>query len=257
MDQNHSSKQYIYVYELIYSFKQNAPEQSVFVLHACAHNPTGIDPTSSQWESVASAIKECGHFAFFDCAYQGFASGDLDRDAFAVRKFVELGLDLFVAQSYSKNFGLYCERTGCLTVVSKSPEIAKNVRSQLSKLNRSSISNPPAFGARIVGKILNDAQLYKEWMSDLHIMVDRILTMRRSLYEHLVDLKTPGSWDHVINQIGMFSYTGLSIKQSLLMREKFHIYMTDNGRISIAGLTTKNIEYFATSMDWIVRNCKE
>lgn len=236
---------------------QDAPAQSVFVLHACAHNPTGIDPTTDQWERIAHAIKECGHFAFFDCAYQGFASGDLDRDAFAVRKFVDFGMDVFVAQSYSKNFGLYCERTGCLTVVSNSNEIARNVRSQLSKLNRSSISNPPAYGARIVGKVLNDAQLYAEWMSDLQVMVDRIMAMRKSLHERLIELKTPGNWDHVINQIGMFSYTGLSTKQALLMREKFHIYMTDNGRISIAGLTIKNIEYFSNSMDWIVRNCQE
>lgn len=229
----------------------------MFVLHACAHNPTGIDPTTDQWERIAHAILGCGHFVFFDCAYQGFASGDLDRDAYAVRKFVELGLDVFVAQSYAKNFGLYCERTGCLTVVSQSTEVSRNVRSQLAKLNRSSISNPPAFGARIVSKILNDPQLYAEWISDLHVMVHRIMSMRKSLHSLLVELNTPGNWDHVINQIGMFSYTGLSTKQSLLMREKFHIYMTDNGRISIAGLTTKNIEYFANSMDWIVRNCHE
>ena len=181
----------------------------------------------------------------------------MDRDAFAVRKFVEMGMDAFIAQSYSKNFGLYCERTGCLTVVSQSIEIARNVRSQLSKLNRSSISNPPAFGARIVGKILNDPQLYSEWVSDLNVMVNRIMAMRKRLHEILVALGTPGNWDHVITQIGMFSYTGLSIRQSLLMREKYHIYMTDNGRISIAGLTTKNIDYFAQSMDWVVRNCKE
>ena len=194
---------------------------------------------------------------FFDCAYQGFASGDLDRDAFAVRTFVEMGMEIFVAQSYSKNFGLYCERTGCLTVVTKSPESARNVRSQLAKLNRSSISNPPAFGARIVSKILNNPQLYAEWISDLNVMVDRIMAMRRRLYDLLVQLETPGNWEHVINQIGMFSYTGMNVKQSLLMREKFHIYLTDNGRISIAGLTTKNIDYFARSMDWVIRNYQD
>lgn len=226
-------------------------------MHACAHNPTGIDPTQEQWERIANAIKDCGHFAFFDCAYQGFASGDLDRDAFAVRKFVEMGMDVFVSQSYSKNFGLYCERTGCLTVVSQSTEIARNIRSQLSKLNRSSISTPPAFGARIVGKILNDPQLYSEWVADLNVMVNRIMTMRKRLHELLIELGTPGNWDHVITQIGMFSYTGMNTKQSLLMREKFHIYLTDNGRISIAGLTTKNIDYFAQSMDWVIRNCKD
>ena len=168
-----------------------------------------------------------------------------------------MGMDVFVAQSYAKNFGLYSERTGCLTVVSQSSGIARNVRSQLSKLNRSSISNPPSFGARIVSKILNDPQLFAEWLADLHVMVDRIKSMRKRLHELLVEFGTPGNWDHVITQIGMFSYTGLSVKQSLLMREKFHIYLTDNGRISIAGLTSKNIEYFAQSMDWVVRNCHE
>lgn len=202
-------------------------------------------------------MQEKGHFAFFDCAYQGFASGDVDKDAFAVRKFVEMGMDVFVAQSYSKNFGLYNERTGALTAVSQSPEIAKNVRSQLAKLTRSLISNPPAFGARIVSRILNDEQLYQEWLADLKIMVDRIHTMRKQLYDLLCQMGTPGSWKHVITQIGMFSYTGLSAKQSLLMREKFHIYMTDNGRISIAGLNSRNLKYFAESMDWVVRNCHE
>lgn len=165
-----------------------------------------------------------------------------------------MGLDLFIAQSYSKNFGLYSERTGALVVVTKTPEIAKNVRSQLAKLIRSMISNPPAFGARIVSTILNDPVLFSEWLADLHIMVSRIKSMRQQLYDHLLRMKTPGNWDHVIKQIGMFSYTGLSQSQALLMRDKFHIYMTDNGRISIAGLNSKNIEYFATSMDWTVRN---
>ena len=165
-------------------------------------------------------------------------------------------MDLFIAQSYSKNFGLYCERVGCLTVVTSSGEIARNVRSQLCKLNRSLISNPPAYGARIVSKILNDPQLFSEWHSDLQVMVSRIHLMRKRLFELLVKLETPGNWNHVITQIGMFSYTGLSSKQSLLMREKFHIYMTDNGRISIAGLNTHNVVYFAESLDWTVRNCE-
>lgn len=226
-------------------------------MHACAHNPTGIDPTADQWNRIADAMQERGHFAFFDCAYQGFASGDIDKDAFAVRRFVQLGMDVFVAQSYSKNFGLYNERTGALTVVTQNAEAAKNVRSQLAKLTRSMISNPPAFGARIVSKILNNEQLYKEWLEDLKTMVDRIHAMRKQLYDLLQELKTPGSWEHVITQIGMFSYTGLSPKQSLLMREKFHIYMTDNGRISIAGLNSRNIAYFAKCLDWVVRNCHE
>ena len=227
------------------------------MLHACAHNPTGIDPTPEQWEQVADAVQAKGHFAFFDCAYQGFASGDLDRDAHAVRLFAQRGMALFVAQSYSKNFGLYNERVGALVAVSASNEQARSIRSQLCKLNRGMISNPPAFGARVVARVLNDAQLFQEWKLNLQVMVDRIRAMRQQLHALLLELGTPGQWDHVITQIGMFSYTGLTQRQSLLMRDKFHIYMTDNGRISIAGLTTANIRYFATSMDWTVRNCTE
>jgi aspartate aminotransferase len=231
-----------------------APEGSVFVLHACAHNPTGCDPSREQWHELAALLKAKGHIVVFDCAYQGFASGSLDDDAYAVRHFVESGLQLFVAQSYSKNFGLYNERCGALVAVCGNPEEARAVRSQLCKLQRALISNPPAFGARIVSRILNDPALYAEWMANLATMVTRIKAMRRALYDELVRLGTPGKWEHVISQIGMFSYTGLSKAQSTVMKERFHIYLTDNGRISIAGLTSKNIKYFAESMDWVVRN---
>ncbi|KAF7966080.1 hypothetical protein HWV62_40188 [Athelia sp. TMB] len=236
---------------LIDSLK-NAPERSVFLLHACAHNPTGVDPTPAQWEAIADAVIEKKHYAFFDCAYQGFASGDLDRDAQAVRYFIERGVPLLVCQSFAKNAGLYGERVGALHVVLPNKETADSVRSQLSVLQRSEISNPPTYGARVVSLILNTPELFEEWKADIRTMAGRIIDMRKELHRLLTDeLKTPGNWDHIINQIGIF--TGINPGQSKALVEKAHIYLTGNGRISMAGLNTHNIGYFAQSLDRVVR----
>ncbi|KAH0583985.1 hypothetical protein H2248_009568 [Termitomyces sp. 'cryptogamus'] len=234
---------------------QNAPNRSVFLLHACAHNPTGVDPTEEQWKAIADVMLAKNHYAFFDCAYQGFASGDLDRDAWAVRHFVNKGVALLVCQSFAKNAGLYGERVGALHVVSTTKETADRVRSQLSVLQRSEISNPPTYGARVVSLILNDAGLFEEWKEDIKTMAGRIIEMRRELYRLLTEeLRTPGNWEHIVNQIGMFSFTGINEGQSRRLVEEEHIYLTGNGRISMAGLNTKNIAYFAEKLDKVVRN---
>lgn len=233
---------------------REAPTRSAFLLHACAHNPTGVDPTPEQWEAIADVMLEKKHYAFFDCAYQGFASGDLDKDALAVRRFVDKGVPLLVCQSFAKNAGLYGERVGALHVVSSDKETADRVRSQLSVLQRSEISNPPSHGARLVSLILNDEEMFAEWKRDVQTMSGRIIDMRKELYRLLTEvLKTPGNWDHIMNQIGMFSFTGLNPAQSKAMVERAHIYMTGNGRISMAGLNTHNIEYFAECLDKVVR----
>ncbi|KAJ1506664.1 Aspartate aminotransferase, cytoplasmic [Coelomomyces lativittatus] len=187
---------------------RSAAPQSIFLIHACAHNPTGVDPTQAQWKELFKALIECRHLVFFDCAYQGFATGDVDQDAWAVRTLAN-DTELLIAQSFAKNFGLYNERCGVLTVVTKTPA---PVSSQLSQIQRAMISNPPAHGARIVSKILNSPDLYKEWLDCLKIMSQRIKDMRQKLYQSLCDMKTPGSWEHIINQIGMFCFTGLSGK---------------------------------------------
>ncbi|KAJ1552142.1 Aspartate aminotransferase, cytoplasmic [Cladochytrium tenue] len=240
---------------------QDAPEGSIFVLHACAHNPTGVDPTRAQWAAIADAVAAKGHLPFFDCAYQGFASGSTADDAWAVRHFAaDRGLELLVAQSFSKNFGLYGERVGNLTVVvggaGTAPAAAagRAVRSQLKRLVRASYSNPPSFGARVVSLVLNDPALRAEWEANLRTMADRIRAMRGAALARLRDLGTPGSWDHVTSQIGMFSFTGLTVPQSRAMRERFHIYLTDNGRVSMAGLNETNVVWFADAVDWVVRN---
>ncbi|KAF8163203.1 aspartate amino-transferase [Crassisporium funariophilum] len=233
---------------------KNAPDRSVFLLHACAHNPTGVDPTPEQWKSIAEVIGTKKHYTFFDCAYQGFASGDLDKDAWAVRYFVEQGLPLLVCQSFAKNAGLYGERVGALHVVSRDQETANRVKSQLSVLQRSEISNPPSHGARLVSLILNDEGLFAEWKADIRTMAGRIIEMRTELHRLLTEeLKTPGNWDHIVNQIGMFSFTGINPEQSKALVEQAHVYLTTNGRISMAGLNSHNISYFARALDGVVR----
>ncbi|KAJ5787121.1 hypothetical protein N7457_002111 [Penicillium paradoxum] len=235
----------------------NRTPGSIIVLHACAHNPTGVDPTESQWKQIAHLMRTRTHFPFFDTAYQGFASGDLVRDSWAIRYFIEQGFELCVAQSFAKNFGLYGERTGAFHFVSAPGADATlssaHVASQLAILQRSEISNPPAYGARIASRILNDPVLFKEWEADLRTMSGRILEMRRGLRERLEKKRTPGSWDHITSQIGMFSFTGLSEEQVMRLRSQWHVYMTKNGRISMAGLNTNNIDYFAEAVDSVVR----
>lgn len=236
---------------------QNADEGSIIVLHACAHNPTGVDPTQEQWKKIAEVIRAKKHFPFFDTAYQGFASGDLARDGWAIRYFVEQGFELCIAQSYAKNFGLYGERAGCFHFVTApaldaSSTVAR-VASQLAILQRSEISNPPAYGARIASRILNDPALFAEWERDLRTMSGRIMDMRNALRNKLEELGTPGTWNHITDQIGMFSFTGLTEAQVLRVREDSHVYMTKNGRISMAGLNKNNIDYFAKAVDKAVR----
>ena len=235
----------------------SAPEGSIILLHACAHNPTGVDPTREQWKELSQLIRTKKHFPFFDCAYQGFASGDLENDAWAVRYFVDQGFELCIAQSFAKNFGLYGERAGAFHFVTGPGTDATNtiarIGSQLAILQRSEISNPPAYGARIASSVLNDAELFKEWEANLRTMSGRIKDMRAALRDHLEKLGTPGTWKHITDQIGMFSFTGLTEKQVLKIREDAHVYMTKNGRISMAGLNTGNVEYVAMAMDKVVR----
>ena len=236
---------------------QGAPEGSVILLHACAHNPTGVDPTRDQWKQISQVIRSKRHFPFFDCAYQGFASGDLENDAWAVRYFVEQGFELCIAQSFAKNFGLYGERAGAFHFVtgpdSDAASTIMRISSQLAILQRSEISNPPAYGARIASLILNDSTLFEEWEDNLKTMSGRIIQMRKNLRAKLEEMGTPGSWNHITDQIGMFSFTGLTEHQVLKIRADSHVYMTKNGRISMAGLNTGNIDYFAKAVDKVVR----
>ncbi|XP_015127719.1 aspartate aminotransferase, cytoplasmic [Diachasma alloeum] len=225
----------------------NAPENSVIILHACAHNPTGCDPTAEQWEKIADVIERKKLFTFFDSAYQGFASGDLDRDAYAVRLFAERGIEFLGAQSFAKNFGLYNERAGNLAVVMNNAKEIAQVKSQLTLIVRGMYSNPPNHGARIVASVLGNADLYEEWKDHIRIMANRIIKMRQGLYERLIKLGTPGTWEHITKQIGMFSYTGLTEIQVEHLRNHYHIYMARSGRINMCGLNDRNMEYVANA----------
>eukprot|EP01086_Lenisia_limosa_P006116 TRINITY_DN2471_c0_g1_i1.p1 TRINITY_DN2471_c0_g1~~TRINITY_DN2471_c0_g1_i1.p1 ORF type:complete len:432 (-),score=134.42 TRINITY_DN2471_c0_g1_i1:194-1420(-) len=228
------------------------PRKSIVLLHACAHNPTGVDPNKEQWRIILDIVRENGLFPMFDSAYQGFATGDPDEDAFAVRLFAQANLDMFVCQSYSKNFGLYCQRAGCLLVLSSTPEACKAMASNIKLVIRPMYSNPPAHGARIVELVLNDPALLAQWKGELLEMANRIKDMRVVLKKELDANSCPGNWDHIINQIGMFSFTGLSAVQVQHLTSDHHIYLTKDGRISMAGLNDKTCKYLANAMKDVI-----
>ncbi|KAG7386026.1 Aspartate aminotransferase, mitochondrial [Phytophthora pseudosyringae] len=237
---------------------EGAPDGSVFLLHACAHNPTGVDPTMEQWRKISDVMKAKKHVPFFDCAYQGFASGDATRDAAAIRHFVKEGHNIFLSQSYAKNFGLYGERVGALSVVTASKEEADRVQSQLKIIIRPMYSNPPIHGSLIVSTVLSDAQLKKQWYSECKGMADRIISMRTALRSAIEKIENANGiksdWCHITDQIGMFCYTGLTEAQVTRMIEKHHIYLTKDGRVSMAGVTSKNVEYLAQSIAEVVQS---
>lgn len=217
------------------------------LLHTCAHNPTGVDPSLEQWMAIRDVVEQKGLIAFFDNAYQGFTSGNLEEDAAAVRLFSEKAdkIPIISAQSFAKNFGLYGERIGCFSVVCSSEEEATRVLSQLRILARMSYSNPPLHGARIVDIVLKDPALYNLWLEEIQVMANRIKDMRWALRENLEKLGSVHDWSHITNQRGMFAYTGMTEEQVLAIRADHHVYMTNDGRISIAGLNSKNVAYVA------------
>ncbi|KAL4965672.1 pyridoxal phosphate-dependent transferase [Aspergillus stella-maris] len=227
---------------------RSAEPSSIIILHACAHNPTGLDPSQEQWKQIGNIIKEKSLFPLFDAAYLGFNSGDYDNDAWAIRYFVhDLGLESAICLSFAKNMGLYGERVGVLVVATSEPNVAKNTQSVLEKLQRSEISNPPAFGAKIAETVLSDEELKKAWFGDLKTMSGRIMEMRKGLFEGL-NAHSSGTWTHLIEQSGMFGFLGLSRRVVKTLKEEYHIYMAENSRISIAGLNMSNVEYVAKSI---------
>lgn len=225
-----------------------APKGSVFLLHACAHNPTGVDPTPDQWKAIEAAVSQRQHYVFFDMAYQGFASGDTNQDAFALRYFVEKGHNPCLAQSFAKNMGLYGERAGAFSVVCESAEEKKRVDSQIKIIVRPLYSNPPIHGARIAAEILNNPELYDQWLVEVKGMADRIITMRALLKEKLEQLGSKHDWSHITSQIGMFAYTGLTPDQMDELAKKHSVYATKDGRISVAGITSDNVGRLAEAI---------
>jgi len=242
--------------QMLADLKNKANKGDVVLLHGCAHNPTGVDPSKQQWEQIADAMQNLQLIPFFDCAYQGFATGDLDADAYAVRLFEQRGFDFFLAQSFAKNLGLYCERAGCASIMTSSPQAAKACMTQLCGIVRPMYSNPPAHGARIVKAILGNEVNYKLWKVEMGEMSGRIQKMRKLLRERLERLKTPGTWNHITDQIGMFTFTGLTPTQCEKMIEKHHVYLLSSGRISMAGVASSNVDYIANAINDVVVNYK-
>uniref|UniRef100_A0A0C9S8G8 Aspartate aminotransferase n=1 Tax=Wollemia nobilis TaxID=56998 RepID=A0A0C9S8G8_9CONI len=222
-----------------------APSGAIVLLHACAHNPTGVDPTQEQWQGIRQLVRQKGLLPFFDSAYQGFASGNLDADAYSVRLFVADGGECLIAQSYAKNMGLYGERVGALSIICRTENVAKRVESQLKLVIRPMYSSPPIHGATIVATILGDRNLNYNWTLELKSMADRIISMRHQLYDALKARGTPGDWTHIIKQIGMFTFTGLNKDQVSFMTSEYHVYMTSDGRISMAGLSSRTVPHLA------------
>ncbi|CAG9989202.1 unnamed protein product [Clonostachys byssicola] len=241
--------------QMLHTLENGAQQGDAILLHACAHNPTGQDPTEEQWDRIARLCQAKKLFVIFDSAYQGFASGDLDRDAWAVRHFTAfLDLEMAVCQSFSKNLGLYGERVGALHVVTtrSPPTTAIHVQNRLVDLHRASVSMAPLFGCRVANQIFQNQELQDMWQADLMTMSGRISSMRNALYAELLRLRTPGDWAHVKNQVGMFSYTGLSMEEVKVLRTKYHIYMLPSGRASVCGLTNANVKYVAQSIHNVV-----
>ncbi|KAG9550933.1 hypothetical protein KCU77_g20658, partial [Aureobasidium melanogenum] len=224
------------------------PKGSIVLLHACAHNPTGVDPTEEQWRALSDVIKENGHYPFFDMAYQGFASGDTDKDAFPIRHFIKEGHQISLCQSFAKNMGLYGERVGAFSIVCADADEKKRVDSQIKILVRPLYSNPPVHGARVASTILNDPELNKQWLGEVKGMADRIITMRALLKENLEKLGSKHDWSHITSQIGMFAYTGLKPEQMDALAKEHSVYATKDGRISVAGITSGNVKRLAESI---------
>jgi aspartate aminotransferase len=222
-----------------------AKDHSMVMFHVCAHNPTGVDPNDKQWEDILEIVKRKNLYSAFDSAYQGFASGDLERDAYSLKLFQEHTDDIMLFQSFAKNFGLYGERAGCFSVVCDNKDEKNVVMSRIKQIARPIYSNPPIHGARIVDIVLGDEKLTAMWHQDLKDMSGRMHEMRHGLVAALKARGNEHDWSHVTSQIGMFAFTGLNKDQVNELREKWHIYMTMDGRISIAGLNTKNLEYIA------------
>ena len=219
---------------------KNLPARSIVVLHACCHNPTGVDLTVDDWKAVLEILREREHVPFLDIAYQGFGDG-IEEDAEAVRLFAQSDLTFFVSSSFSKSFSLYGERVGALSIVTGSQEEAGRVLSQVKRVIRTNYSNPPTHGASVVATVLNSPELRAMWEVELGEMRERIRAMRMSMVEQLAALGAKRDFSFVAEQRGMFSYSGLTTEQVERLRNEFAIYAVGTGRICVAALNQRNL----------------
>jgi aspartate aminotransferase, mitochondrial len=233
---------------------RKAPAGSTVLLHATAHNPTGADPTHEQWAAISAVIKEKGHTPLFDSAYQGFTSGNTDVDATSIRMFVNDGhRSIMLAQSFSKNMGLYGHRVGCFSILTDSKTEAKAIDSQLKIIARALWSNPPLTGAFIAAEILGDPKLDAMWRQEVLGMANRINLMRSGLQGALEATGSSLDWSHITKQAGMFCFSGLSADAVAVLAKEHSVYLTSNGRISMAGLSDGNIDYLANAIHHVTK----
>jgi aromatic-amino-acid transaminase len=223
------------------------PSGSIVLLHACCHNPTGVDLRAEQWERVIDVVTARGLVPFLDLAYQGFADG-LDADAAAVRRFSERAPVVLVASSFSKSLSLYGERVGGLSIVTQEVDEAARVLSQVKRVIRTNYSSPPSYGSQTAATVLTTPELRAMWEVELGQIRDRIKTMRRQLVERIRELRSDFNFGHIVQQRGMFSYTGLNREQVRRLREEYSIYTIDTGRICVAALTSRNIDYVSRAI---------
>ena len=229
------------------SAMRSAPEGDVVLLHGCCHNPTGVDPSPEQWMAIGDMLVERRLVPLVDFAYQGFGDG-LNEDAVGLRELRRPGVELLIASSYSKNFGLYKERVGALTAVTATAETAETVLSHLKVCARTNFSNPPGHGSAIVTEILRDAELRSRWEAEVAVMRDRINGMRHLFVEALNQRGVGRDFSYIERQRGMFSFSGLSADQVQELRDRYSIYIVASGRINVAGITKANIDYLCDAI---------
>ncbi|ODS11600.1 amino acid aminotransferase [Vibrio scophthalmi] len=219
---------------------EQATAGDIVLLHGCCHNPTGIDPTADEWETLAKIVAEKKLLPLFDFAYQGFGAG-VEEDAAGLRTFAKYNKEILIASSFSKNFGLYNERVGAFTLVGENEDVAATAFSQVKAIIRSIYSNPPAHGAAVVTYILNDAGLRAEWEAEVKEMRDRIQEMRELFVQTLKQQGVDADFSFIERQNGMFSFSGLNKDQVARLKDEFAIYIVGSGRISVAGMTKSNM----------------
>lgn len=234
------------------AFFNTLNENDTVLLHPCCHNPTGVDLTTEQWDKVLEIVKSKKLIAFMDIAYQGFGV-DMDADVYAIRKAEAMGLSFFVSNSFSKNLSLYGERVGGLSVVCPSRAEAELVQGQLKFTVRRIYSSPPAHGDMVVDLVMNDENLYNQWVSEVYEMRDRIADMREKLQKTLESKLPNRDFSYFTKQKGMFSFTGLTKEQVARLQSDFAVYMVDNGRMCVAGLNNKNIDYVANAIAEVLK----
>jgi len=235
---------------------EKAPPLTVYILHPMAHNPTGIDPTREQWKTICNLMKTRRLVPFFDCAYQGWASGDMDVDAWVVRHFASEGVELLVSQSFGKNLGLYGDRIGFLTLVVGENVYVPALQSQLTLVLRPMYGNPCRPAAALLEQILLDPGKRQQWENQLRSMVTRVQGVRRQLRQRLEDLVPTYNWQSITQQVGMFWFSGLSKAQGMALADH-HVYvMPSNGRMNLCGVNSSNVEHLAKAVAAVVTNLK-